>query len=266
MSCLHSDGAISPDDYKRSQVYDLAVLSTMTVSADSTFSSVPILDYNLLLSSTTRASFVEQLQHALVSVGFFYLANPPVPPELIAGAAEYAAKFFEIPQEAKNAINMRNSESFLGYTRLGAERTKGRRDEREQFDFATDYAKRNVKTGDPPYLRLWGPSQVRLRGRRYMMHLKRYSPLQWPDDTVLPGFKDTLRRYLDRVESLSYEIMSLSAEALGLSPNAFEPLFGDPGTVMHRAKAKQTTPGYTNNHIDLVSTASEVSNTGCCRD
>ncbi|EIN12096.1 Clavaminate synthase-like protein [Punctularia strigosozonata HHB-11173 SS5] len=189
----------------------------MAVSADSTFSSVPILDYNLLSSPATRGSFVEQLQHALISVGFFYLANPPVPSELIAAAADYAAKFFEIPQEAKDAINMRNSESFLGYTRLGAERTKGRRDEREQFDFATDYARPDVKAGDPPYLRLWGPSQ-------------------WPDDNVLPGFKDTLRRYLDRVENLSYEIMSLSAEALGLPPQAFEPLFGEPGTVMHRAK------------------------------
>jgi isopenicillin N synthase-like dioxygenase len=132
----------------------------MTISVNPTFSAVPILDYSLLSSPATRASFIAQLQHALISIGFFYLSNPPLSPDLLTSAATYASKFFEISQEQKDAINMKNSPCFLGYTRLGAERTKGRRDEREQFDFATEFAKRDVKENDPPYLRLWGPSQV----------------------------------------------------------------------------------------------------------
>ena len=54
---------------------------------------------------------------------------------------------------------MANSEHFLGYSRLGAELTKGKVDQREQFDFATKHVCR-WKEGDAEYYRLWGPSQV----------------------------------------------------------------------------------------------------------
>jgi len=56
---------------------------------------------------------------------------------------------------------MANSPHFLGYSRLGAEMTKGAVDQREQFDIATPLEDR-WKPGDPEYIRLWGPSQVRL--------------------------------------------------------------------------------------------------------
>lgn len=54
---------------------------------------------------------------------------------------------------------MANSEHFLGYSRLGAELTKGAVDQREQFDFATRHVSRWRK-GDPDHYRLWGPPQV----------------------------------------------------------------------------------------------------------
>ena len=54
---------------------------------------------------------------------------------------------------------MRNSPHFFGYNRLGAELTKGTVDQREQFDFATDY-QCTWTEGKPEYLRLWGPSQA----------------------------------------------------------------------------------------------------------
>lgn len=54
---------------------------------------------------------------------------------------------------------MRNSPYFLGYTRFGAEFTKGATDLREQFDFASPYVSRWAP-GKPEYLRLWGAAQV----------------------------------------------------------------------------------------------------------
>lgn len=72
----------------------------MTVGITETPSAVPILDYALVSSPATRDAFLEQLRHALISIGFFYLANPPVPEPLLSAVSNYARDFFDLPQEA----------------------------------------------------------------------------------------------------------------------------------------------------------------------
>ena len=49
-----------------------------------TSSSIPILDYSLASDPSTKPRFLAELRTALTSVGFFYLSNHPVPPELVA--------------------------------------------------------------------------------------------------------------------------------------------------------------------------------------
>jgi isopenicillin N synthase-like dioxygenase len=124
------------------------------------FTSVPILDYTLLSSPSTRTEFINQLRHALIDVGFLYLQNPPVPPELVARIIELVPHLFDdLTQEEKDDIAMARSPRFLGYSRLGIERTKAKTDMREQFEFATE-SKARWKEGDPEYMKLIGPSQV----------------------------------------------------------------------------------------------------------
>jgi isopenicillin N synthase-like dioxygenase len=74
----------------------------------------------------------------------------------------YPPRLFALPQERKDALRMTNSPHFLGYSRLGVERTKGIVDQREQFDFGTPLEgwDRRWTPGAPEYLRFWGPSQV----------------------------------------------------------------------------------------------------------
>ena len=125
------------------------------------FTSVPALNYALISSPDTRAVFIRQLQHALIDVGFLYLEHPPVPDALFDQVIAYLPRVFGLPQERKDALRMANSPHFLGYSRLGVERTKGAADQREQFDFATPL-ECAWKPGEPEYRRLWGPSQVRI--------------------------------------------------------------------------------------------------------
>jgi hypothetical protein len=129
------------------------------------FTSIPTLDYDLLATPDTRPIFIQQLQHALINVGFLYLEHPPIPVALFEEVVAYPPRFFALPQERKDALRMANSPHFLGYCRLGIERTKGTADQRELFDFATplDDSSSGVRwaPGAPDYLRLWGPSQVR---------------------------------------------------------------------------------------------------------
>lgn len=122
-------------------------------SAD--FTSIPILEYGLL--ARDRAAFLSQLRHALIHVGFLYLRGAPVDTTSVIAQIP---RVFALPQSSKDALSMRNSEHFLGYTNLGTEFTKGALDMREQFDFATPHQNEWTE-GDPEYLRLWGPAQVR---------------------------------------------------------------------------------------------------------
>lgn len=123
------------------------------------FSSIPVLDYSLLSDPSAKPQFIAQLQNALVNVGFYYLTNHPVPKEDIEAVIAYAPKFFDLPAEEKEHIRMIHSPHFFGYSRFGAELTKGKVDQREQFDFGTS-AEIRWKEGDPEFMRLWGPSQV----------------------------------------------------------------------------------------------------------
>jgi isopenicillin N synthase-like dioxygenase len=52
---------------------------------------------------------------------------------------------------------MKNAPSFLGYSRLAAEITAGKIDQREQFDFSTEHSV--PKAGAPRYENLRAPNQ-----------------------------------------------------------------------------------------------------------
>ncbi len=132
----------------------------MTTAAN--FTSIPTLNYDLLASPDTRPAFIQQLQNALINIGFLYLEHLPIPAALLDEVVAYLPRFFVLPQERKDALRMANSPHFLGYSRLGVERTRGAADQREQFDLATPLENGNSRwtPGEPEYLRLWGPSQV----------------------------------------------------------------------------------------------------------
>ncbi|KAH9071137.1 Clavaminate synthase-like protein [Lactarius deliciosus] len=182
------------------------------------FTSIPTLNYDLLASPDTRPSFIQQLQDALINVGFLYLEHPPIPTSLIDEVVAYLPRLFALPQARKDALRMANSPHFLGYSRLGVERTKGVADQREQFDIATPLGADDRWTpGEPEYLRLWGPSQ-------------------WPEEEDVPGFKAAFVRYLAAVENLSHEFVQLVAESLGLAPDGLARFFDARERMQHRSK------------------------------
>jgi len=111
---------------------------------------------------------------------------------------------------------MINSPHFFGFSRLGAELTKGAVDQREQFDFGTRH-ECTWKPGDPEYLKLWGNAQ-------------------WPPEEFIPGFKETYLEYLEQVSTLSYEFAQLLGEALGLDRDALAQFFDRREHMQHRSK------------------------------
>lgn len=78
------------------------------------FSSIPILDFSLHRSSDTKPSFLASLRTALLEVGFLYLKNTGIDNTLIENVIEQGKAFFDLPEEKKLELQMKNVPSFLG--------------------------------------------------------------------------------------------------------------------------------------------------------
>jgi hypothetical protein len=83
------------------------------------FSQIPILPLTHALSPATKPQFLASLRHALLNVGFLYLSETGLPETLVEDVKEECRKFFEeLPIEEKEAIEMKNCASFLGWSRV----------------------------------------------------------------------------------------------------------------------------------------------------
>ncbi|KAJ3179098.1 hypothetical protein HDU87_003054 [Geranomyces variabilis] len=173
------------------------------------FRSIPVLDYNLVLSGVPeeRALFMKQLGVVAKKIGFAYLINAPVDQQVVDRLIELLPQLFGLPKEKKLAICATKSPHFMGYLQTGHEVTVGKVDHREQFEFGPD-RECKYQEGQPEYLKLKGPNQ-------------------WPSEHDLPTFKDTVSKYIDQVSSASFKFIEDIAESIGMPRTAFDKYFDD---------------------------------------
>ncbi|KAF3189779.1 hypothetical protein TWF106_000851 [Orbilia oligospora] len=168
------------------------------------FTSIPILDLSLARSEDTKPGFLNDLRHALIEVGFLYIKNTGISSELIDRVKKLGVDFFDIPEDEKLRLEMKNSPHFLGYSRLGNEITRFAVDWREQIDIGTELPA--PKPEDPRYRYLVGPNI-------------------WVKDEILPGFRATYEQYMKEMADMSLFFTGLIAEAIGLPRDAFDKYF-----------------------------------------
>lgn len=78
------------------------------------FESVPVLDLALAQDPKTKPNFLSSLRDALLTVGFLYIKNIAIEDSLIQDVVAQGKAFFDLPQEEKLKVQMRNVPSFLG--------------------------------------------------------------------------------------------------------------------------------------------------------
>ncbi|OMJ16453.1 1-aminocyclopropane-1-carboxylate oxidase, partial [Smittium culicis] len=166
----------------------------MTDSVD--FSTIPIIDLNLIAIGK-KDQLLDELRHALLHVGFFYVKNHSIPQSLLDRAKDLAVQFFDSPQEIKDKSDKILSPSFLGYSKQGFETTKGKKDNREQFDFG-DEIDIDFKPGMPEYTKF---------------------------DEDVQGFRSTYLDLLENYKKLALQLTELVALSLGLPADAFDKYF-----------------------------------------
>ncbi|KAJ4297041.1 hypothetical protein N0V88_003957 [Collariella sp. IMI 366227] len=168
------------------------------------FTSIPILDLAQAQDPATKPAFLSELRHALMEVGFLYLKNVGISDEFFKQVVEEGKAFFDIPEDEKLKIEMKNASSFLGYSRLSAEVTAGEIDHREQIDLSTEHP-------------LPGPDAP--------LYYNLLAPNQWPSPEVLPKFRPVFAEYMKRMGDISIYFTSLIAEAIELPSDAFNKYF-----------------------------------------
>lgn len=170
------------------------------------FQEIPILDLALARDETTKPEFLQQLQHALLHVGFLYIKNTGIDQDLYDKVCEQGISFFDLPENEKLRIEMKNAKSFLGYSRLGNEITAFKADWREQIDLST-------------------PHEV--PGPQAPIYHNLLSPNQWPNAELLPSFRPVYEEYMRQMSDVSILFTNLIAESLGLPSTAFDRFFDE---------------------------------------
>lgn len=169
--------------------------------------ALPTLDLSLLDGSAQqRQGFLEDLRHAARDIGFFYLTGHGIDAGLLRQVQDQARQFFALPDSEKAAVGMINSPHFRGYNRAASEITRGKPDQREQFDLGAEREVLPLQPDSPLWARLQGPNQ-------------------WPQ--TLPQLKPLLLDWQQAMTRMSLRLLRAFAEALSLPADAFDRLYGD---------------------------------------
>ncbi|KAJ7930804.1 hypothetical protein B0H13DRAFT_1960325 [Mycena leptocephala] len=155
---------------------------------------------DLTLAQRDKPAFIAQLRDMLINDGFVYLAQTPVPTEVVDKMVDSTAKFFALPADVKDTVDMNVSAHFNGYLRRGSAENPTR----EQFNYGDESV--SHEEGTPEYHKIHGSTP-------------------WPDDALFPGCRAAMAEYYTHLKNLSLQFTGHAAEALGLAPDAFEPLF-----------------------------------------
>lgn len=169
---------------------------------------LPLIDLSRLAPGAGgRIEELARLREAARVFGFFRLGGHGVAAALDAALQQQARKLFDLSEADKQALTMLRSPHFRGYTRPGAEMTRGRSDWREQLDLGREEAARATagNAAHPPAWRLHGPNQ-------------------WPPS--LPNFRGAVEAWQQAMEVVLLRVLEACAESLGQPREVLRPLYG----------------------------------------
>lgn len=163
------------------------------------FSHLPKIDVAPLVNYTAeRARTAEQIADACRESGFFYVVNHGVDESLCQQLETLSREFFAHSEPQKMQIAMsRGGRAWRGYFPVGRELTSGKPDRKEGLYFGAELA------SDHPAVR-------------------RGTPLHGPNlFPAIPGFRESVLRYLESLTELGHALMSGISLGLGLDEHYF---------------------------------------------
>lgn len=154
-----------------------------------------------------RRRVAREIGDACESIGFFSIANTPVPQDLVAEAFKTAAAFYDQPQDVKDKAQPADSKEARGYHKLG-----------------TKNLAKTLGYDNPPDLReqfYIGPLEDRsAHFAQYPEAAFLYAPNIWPD--APSSYRPVFTEYYKALEALGRDLMRLFALALDLDEDYFD--------------------------------------------
>ncbi|HZK92249.1 MAG TPA: 2-oxoglutarate and iron-dependent oxygenase domain-containing protein [Stellaceae bacterium] len=173
---------------------------------------IPLIDLGPYLAGVPGAldQAAAQLRVALTEIGFYFIVNHGVPPELVREAFRQAARFHAQPLD--NKLRVKLDKHNVGYLPMQGDTLRTSTVEtvtKANLNEAL-FVARDLPPGHPDVL----------AGRRFR------SANQWPAE--LPGFRATIVAYCEALELLVQRLVRLYASALGLAAGYFDAPFKEP--------------------------------------
>ena len=164
------------------------------------FSHVPVIDVAPLVhGADERVHTAEQIGAACRESGFFYVVNHGVDESLCQRLETLSREFFAQSESQKMQIAMsRGGRAWRGYFPVGRELTSGKPDRKEGLYFGAEVPL------DHPAVRAGTPL---------------HGPNLFPG---IPGFRETVLRYVDSLTALGHALMSGISLGLGLDEHYFK--------------------------------------------
>ena len=197
---------------------------------------VPIIDFSGADSPdpAVRDRIAREIHIACRTIGFFYIVGHGVPRDLIARVFDASVEFFDLPQNTKNALHMRNSPAQSGYEPIAAQSL-------DSQDATAEAAPPDLK--ESFYCGLELPADHPLSLKK----LRGYGHNQWPRD--VPAMKETLVPYYGEMTKLGRRILRMIARSLEVDESWFDPYFGPPAATLRLIKYPPQPPGAAFNQI-----------------
>jgi isopenicillin N synthase-like dioxygenase len=165
-------------------------------------SAIPVIDVAPLMDGSPEQAqaVASALGLACREVGFFYVTGHGIPPQLMARVFASSAAFFTGPAAIRDAASFSGVGGNRGYIKLGGETLDPGKpaDVKEAFNIGLELAP------DDPELLARAPFRA---------------ANLWPE---MPGFRDTMLDYFNRVWRLGRDLHRGFALDLGLAPDFFE--------------------------------------------
>ena len=157
-------------------------------------SVIPIIDIGPLRDGSAKFGVAREIHEASRDVGFLYIRNHGIDPELIAEAHRMGLAFFRQDDEFKRAVSI--SKDHRGYLRPGASKM----DDDAIADLKESF--------------VWGHDFPLSQRNRPLQGVN-----QWP--ASMPGLRPVLERYLAAASDVARHVLRGCALGLGLPADTF---------------------------------------------
>ncbi|EED18558.1 oxidoreductase, 2OG-Fe(II) oxygenase family [Talaromyces stipitatus ATCC 10500] len=169
--------------------------------------TIPLINFSTFLNgdSKTKQTTASAILHAFRTSGFLYLSNAGISPSTVQTVFSKSAKFFNRPEEQKEALTWETPESNRGYVRFGREKVTQSADPEEIL---------RLRTSNPDY------KETMEIGREGVEGL----PNKWPDSFDEEGkeFTRVMREFHDTCKKLHMQVMRAIALGMGYEETFFD--------------------------------------------